>query len=172
MYGITLAKSSSSVSRSFGGWLMLAFIVVLLDQLTKALVVRSFALAERKTIIAGFFDLTLLYNKGASFSFLANAGGWQRWFFIALGTAAALFIIYLLKRHASQTLFACALTLILGGAVGNVIDRIFHGQVVDFLLVYYDRYFWPAFNVADSAISIGAALLIFDEIRRVRRSKG
>jgi signal peptidase II len=167
-----LAKSSRSVSRSFGGWLMLAFIVVLLDQLTKALVVRSFALAERKSIIAGFFDLTLLYNKGASFSFLANAGGWQRWFFIALGTAAALFIIYLLKRHASQTLFACALTLILGGAVGNVIDRIFHGQVVDFLLVYYDRYFWPAFNVADSAISIGAVLLICDEIRRVRRSKG
>lgn len=151
---------------------MLAFIIVLLDQLTKALVVRSFALAERKAIIAGFFDLTLLYNKGASFSFLATAGGWQRWFFIALGTAAALFIIYLLKRHASQTLFATALTLILGGAVGNVIDRIFHGQVVDFLLVYYDRFFWPAFNVADSAITIGAALLIFDEIRRVRRSKG
>ncbi len=163
-----MAKSSR---RGVGSWLMLATLIILLDQLTKALIVRSFAFAERKAIIAGFFDLTLLYNKGAAFSFLASAAGWQRWFFITLGLVAAVFIIYLLLRHAGQTLFALALALILGGAIGNVIDRIFRGQVVDFLLVYYERYFFPAFNVADSAISIGAVLLIFDEIRRVRKSK-
>jgi signal peptidase II len=163
-----LAKSSR---RSVGSWLMLAALIILLDQLTKALIVRSFAFAERKAVITGFFDLTLLYNKGAAFSFLAAAAGWQRWFFIALGLAAAVFMIYLLLRHSAQKLFALALALILGGAVGNVIDRIFRGQVVDFLLVYYDRYFFPAFNVADSAISVGAVLLILDELRRVRRSK-
>ena len=150
---------------------MLSVLVILLDQLTKALIVRSFAFAERKAIVAGFFDLTLLYNKGAAFSFLASADGWQRWFFIILGLAAAIFMIYLLIRHSGQWLFALALALILGGAVGNVIDRIFRAQVVDFLLVYYDKYFWPAFNVADSAICVGAALLILDELRRVRKSK-
>ena len=163
-----MAKSSR---RGAGTWLLLAVLIILLDQLTKALIVRSFAFAERKAIIAGFFDLTLLYNKGAAFSFLASAAGWQRWFFITLGLAAAVFLIYLLIRHSGQKLFALALALILGGAVGNVIDRIFRGQVVDFLLVYYDKYFWPAFNVADSAICVGAVLLILDELRRVRKSK-
>lgn len=163
-----MAKSSRG---SVGSWLMLSLLVILLDQLTKALIVRSFAFAERKAIISGFFDLTLLYNKGAAFSFLASADGWQRWFFITLGLAAAIFMIYLLIRHSGQRLFSLALALILGGAIGNVIDRIFRGQVVDFLLVYYQKYFWPAFNVADSAICVGAALLILDELRRVRKSK-
>lgn len=163
-----MAKSSRGTVR---GWLMLAIIVILLDQLTKALVVRFFAFAERKVMIPGFFDLTLLYNKGAAFSFLAGAGGWQRWFFTILGLAAAVFIIYLLVKHGEQKLFALALALILGGAIGNVIDRLFRSQVVDFLLFYYDRYHFPAFNVADSAITVGACLLILDELRRVRRGR-
>ncbi len=162
---------AKSPRRGVGSWLMLAVLIILLDQLTKALIVRSFAFAERKAVIAGFFDLTLLYNKGAAFSFLASAAGWQRWFFITLGLAAAVFMIYLLIKHSGQTLFSLALALILGGAVGNVIDRIFRGQVVDFLLVYYDKFYWPAFNVADSAICVGAGLLILDELRRVRKSK-
>jgi len=152
-------------------WLLLAVVVVLVDQLTKVLVVRTLSFGERKAIIAGFFDLTLVYNKGAAFSFLAGAGGWQRWFFVGVALAAAAFILYLLWRHGSQRLFACGLALILGGAIGNVADRILRGQVVDFLLAYWDRFYWPAFNVADSAITVGAALLVVDELRRVRGSR-
>ena len=160
-----------SRSPSLGPWLGLAAVVVLLDQLTKVLVLRSFAPGERYSLVAGFFDLTLVFNRGAAFSFLAGAGGWQRWFFIGIGIAAAGFILYLLWKHGSQRLFATGLALILGGAIGNVIDRVLRGQVVDFLLAYWDRFYWPAFNVADSAITIGAGLLIVDEIRRVRRSR-
>lgn len=160
-----------STGVSIRGWLLLAALVIVFDQLTKALVERAFSFAERKAVISGFFDLTLVYNKGAAFSFLAGAGGWQRWFFIGLGTVAAVFIVFLLFRHGGQTLFAAALALILGGAVGNVIDRVWRSQVVDFLLFYYDRYHFPAFNVADSAITVGAGLLILDELLRVRRSR-
>jgi signal peptidase II len=152
-------------------WLLLATVILVLDQLTKILAVKAFAVGERKSIISGFFDLTLTYNKGAAFSFLANAGGWQRWFFTIFGIVAALVIIWLLARHGGQRLFAMALTLILGGAVGNVIDRIYQGQVTDFLLFYHHPWYFPAFNVADSAITVGAILLILDEILRVRRSK-
>ena len=149
-------------------WLLLSLVVILADQLTKVLVVRRFSLGERLAVIPEFFDLTLLYNRGAAFSFLASAGGWQRWFFIGIGVAAAGFILY---QHGSQRLFATGLALILGGAIGNIIDRIWHGQVVDFLLVYWKTFFWPAFNVADSAITLGAVLLILDELRRVRRAR-
>ena len=152
-------------------WLLLSLVVILADQLTKVLVVRRFSLGERLAVIPEFFDLTLLYNRGAAFSFLASAGGWQRWFFIGIGIAAAGFILYLLWQHGSQRLFATGLALILGGAIGNIIDRIWHGQVVDFLLVYWKTFFWPAFNVADSAITLGAILLILDELRRVRRAR-
>ena len=152
-------------------WLLLSLVVILADQLTKVLVVRRFSLGERLAVIPEFFDLTLLYNRGAAFSFLASAGGWQRWFFVGIGTAAAGFILYLLWRHGSQRLFATGLALILGGAIGNIIDRLWHGQVVDFLLVYWKTFFWPAFNVADSAITLGAALLILDELLRVRRAR-
>ena len=152
-------------------WLLLSLVVILADQLTKVLVVRRFSLGERLAVIPEFFDLTLLYNRGAAFSFLASAGGWQRWFFIGIGVAAAGFILYLLWQHGSQRLFATGLALILGGAIGNIIDRIWHGQVVDFLLVYWKTFFWPAFNVADSAITLGAVLLILDELRRVRRAR-
>ncbi len=158
-------------SNSVLGWLLGAVVIILVDQLTKIMTVRAFSLGERKAIIPGFFDLTLAYNKGAAFSFLANAGGWQRWFFTIFGLAAAAFIVWLLVRHSGQRLFSFALMLILGGAVGNVIDRIYRGQVVDFLLVYHNSWFFPAFNVADSAITVGAILLILDELLRVRRAK-
>lgn len=161
----------SSHRSGVSGSLLLAAFIVLIDQLTKLLVERSFTVGMRKPVLPGWFDLTLAYNKGAAFSFLSNAAGWQRWMFIGLGLAAAAFIVFLLVRHGSQRLFSFGLALILGGAIGNVVDRIFRGQVVDFLLAYYDRYFFPAFNVADSAITVGAILLIADELLRVRRSR-
>ncbi len=159
-------------SGPLGGWLALAGVVIALDQATKFAVLRSFSFAERLPVIPGVFDLTLVYNTGAAFSFLASAAGWQRWLFTGIGVAASLFIVWMLARHGSQRMFAFGLSLIMGGAIGNVIDRILHGKVVDFLLVYRDPYYFPAFNVADSAITVGAALLILDEIRRVRRGRG
>jgi signal peptidase II len=153
-------------------WLALATVIVVLDQLTKVMVVRSFQVGERRPVLDGWFDLTLVYNKGAAFSFLASADGWQRWFFIAVGFAAMAFILFLLVRHGSQKLFGVALSLILGGAIGNVLDRVFEGQVVDFLLAHWnDRWYFPAFNVADAAITVGAVLLILDELLRVGKSR-
>jgi signal peptidase II len=153
-------------------WLAIAALVLVLDQLTKAWILSRFRLGERMQVLPGLFDLTLVYNPGAAFSFLANHDGWQRWFFIGIGLAASAFILWLLARHGSQRLFAFALALILGGAIGNVIDRFVHGQVVDFLLVHWrDRWYFPAFNVADSAITVGAVLLILDELLRVRNSR-
>ena len=111
----------------------------------------------------------LVYNKGAAFSFLADAGGWQRWFFTLLGVVVGAFIIWLLYRHTGQKLFCLAVSLILGGAVGNVVDRIIHGHVIDFLDFHLRNTHFPAFNVADCAITLGAILLIVDELRRVRR---
>ncbi len=154
-----------------GGMLVLALAVVGLDQVSKTFAVRLLRSGERITVIPDFFDLTLVYNTGAAFSFLADAAGWQRWFFIGIGVAAAVFLVYLLVRHAAQRMFALGVALILGGAVGNVIDRIHLGKVVDFVLLYHDRFYWPAFNVADAAIFVGVTLLILDEIRRVRRSR-
>ena len=163
-----MTKSNRS---GFGGGLLLALAVVGLDQLTKEMAVRLLHPGSRVPVIADFFDLTLIYNTGAAFSFLAGASGWQRWFFVALGITAALFLVFMLARHAGQRLFALGVALILGGAVGNVIDRIHIGKVVDFVLLYHDRFYWPAFNVADAAITLGVTLLISDEIRRVRRSR-
>ena len=161
----------SKPQAGIGRWLLLSALVAVLDQLTKVLVVRSFSLGQRRAIVDGFFDLTLIYNKGAAFSFLASAGGWQRWFFIGLGIAAVAFMLYLLWRHGQQRLFAFGIALILGGAIGNIIARLLRGQVVDFVLLYWKSFYWPAFNVADSAITVGAALLIVDELRRVQRSR-
>jgi signal peptidase II len=164
-----VARSRSRTG--IGRWLLLSALIVLFDQLTKVLVVRSFTLGQRRAIVDGFFDLTLVYNKGAAFSFLAGAGGWQRWFFIGLGLAAVAFMLYLLWRHGQQKMFALGVALILGGAIGNIIDRILRGQVVDFVLLFWKDFYWPAFNVADCGITVGAALLILDELRRVRRSR-
>ena len=151
-------------------WLAIAVAVVLLDQLTKTLITRSFQLNDVRTITP-FFDLVRAHNTGAAFSFLAGASGWQRWFFIGLGAVAAVFIVWLLARHRDQLLFCWALALVLGGAVGNVLDRILHGHVVDFIQVHWGGAYFPSFNVADSAISIGAVLLILDELRRIRRAR-
>jgi signal peptidase II len=167
------ASGRSSTGPGLRAWLGLAGVVLALDQITKFWIVGRFRLGERLQVVPGLFDLTLVYNPGAAFSFLAAADGWQRWFFVAIGIAASAFIVYLLVRHAGQQrLFAFALSLILGGAIGNVIDRLIHGQVVDFLLAHWqDRWYFPAFNVADSAITVGAVLLILDELLRVRKSR-
>ena len=151
-------------------WLALALLVLFLDQLTKIVIERTFNYGDVRQV-TGFFNLVLTYNKGAAFSFLANAGGWQDEFLTFIGLAASAFILYLLARHGHQRLFACALALILGGAIGNVIDRIVYGHVIDFLDFHWGGWHWPAFNLADSAIVGGAALLILDELLRVRRAK-
>ncbi|MES2164313.1 MAG: signal peptidase II [Pseudomonadota bacterium] len=158
-------KSSASLTP----WLGIAAIVVLFDQLSKITITKTFQLGEEK-IITSFFNLVLAYNKGAAFSFLQNSGGWQRYFFTAIALGAAAWIIVLLKKHGSQRMFSWALSLILGGAIGNVIDRILYGHVVDFLDFHWNGIgHFPAFNIADSAICIGAALFILDELRRVNK---
>lgn len=167
-----MAKTSSS---SLWPWLGIAAIVILADQFTKVLVIGAFDLGHSQAVTS-FFNLVRVHNTGAAFSFLAHAGGWQRWFFVGLGAVATGFIVYMLRQHGGQKLFAWALTLILGGAIGNVIDRLIHGYVVDFLDFHWSFLspmfpggHFPAFNIADCGITIGAALLILDELRRVRR---
>ena len=167
-----MAKSKS-VFKSGAGvwpWLGVALVIFLLDQLTKIAILGAFQLGESLPITS-FFNLVRVHNAGAAFSFLADAGGWQRWFFTGLGTVAALVMVYLLRMHAGQTLFCLALSLLLGGAVGNVVDRVLYSHVIDFLDFYYGTWHFPAFNVADSAITIGACLLILDELLRVRRAR-
>jgi signal peptidase II len=150
-------------------WLAVAAAVIVLDQVTKAMIVAAFRLGDARTL-SPFFDIVRAHNRGAAFSFLNDASGWQRWFFVVLGIVAAGFIVWLLRRHGGQRMFGWALALILGGALGNVIDRLVHGHVIDFVQVHWSQHYFPAFNVADSAITVGAALLILDEIRRVRRT--
>ena len=161
-------RFSSKSSGSLGPWLGIAAIVVLLDQVSKITVSKllAFGASHRLT---DFFNLVLAHNQGAAFSFLAAESGWQRYFFTVLGIVAALFIVFLLKKNAGQRLFCWALALIMGGAIGNVIDRVLYGYVIDFLDVHVGGWHWPAFNVADSAICIGAALFILDELRRVNK---
>lgn len=162
-----MAKSRNSSGLT--PWLGLALVVLLLDQFTKVLILGYFQHGDSHTVTS-FFNLVRAHNPGAAFSFLASAGGWQRWLFTGIGVAATLFILWMLRRHASQRLFCFALALILGGAIGNVIDRVLYGYVVDFLDFHYAGWHFPAFNVADSGISVGAALLILDELLRVRKS--
>ena len=166
---------SHSLSRSGGSgpslwlWLGISVVVVLLDQYTKILIVGDFRLFESRPVTP-FFDVVRLQNTGAAWSFLASAGGWQRWFFVGLALAASAFMLYLLVRNKSQKLFSFAIAMVLGGAVGNVADRIVRGSVVDFLSFHWhDAYTFPAFNLADSAITLGAICLVVDELRRVRK---
>jgi signal peptidase II len=163
------------LTASLGIWLGIALVVLLADQFTKVLIVGSFQHGDSQTLTS-FFNLVRVHNSGAAFSLLANAGGWQRWFFTGIGVLAAGFIVYLLRAHANQRLFCFALALVLGGAIGNVIDRVLYGHVIDFLDFHWDwlapLFFeghFPAFNIADSAISVGAVALIVDELTRVRR---
>jgi len=152
------------------GWLALALLVVVLDQFTKVLILGSFAWGDVREVTS-FFNMVRVHNTGAAFSFLAGASGWQRWFFIGIGLVASAFIMWMLHRHAGQRLFCFAITMIMGGALGNVIDRAVHGYVVDMLDFHAAGWHFPAFNLADSAITLGAACLILDEILRVRRGR-
>jgi signal peptidase II len=147
-----------------GGWLAIAGALALADQATKRWVVA--ALGHDEVVqVTGFFNLVLAYNRGAAFSFLSDASGWQRYAFIAVALGAIALIVWLLIKHPRQTLFCFGLALILGGAVGNVWDRVFLGHVVDFLDFHAGGRHWPAFNVADSAITVGAVALILDGFR-------
>ena len=147
--------------RKLASWYALAVLVVVLDQLTKYWVSASFDFGEARAV-TGFFNLVLTHNKGAAFSFLASAAGWQRGLFIGIALIAIVVISVLLARHSGEKLFCLSLALILGGATGNVIDRIALGYVVDFLDFYIAGWHWPAFNLADSAITVGAVLLVVD----------
>lgn len=157
--------------RKLAPWYALALLLVVLDQLTKYWVSASFGYGDARAI-TGFFNLVLTHNTGAAFSFLAREAGWQRGFFIAIALIAIAVISVLLVRHSGDRLFCLSLALILGGAAGNVIDRILLGHVVDFLDFHIAGWHWPAFNLADSAITVGAVLLIVDSFRPGARRAG
>ena len=147
-----------------GKWLGLSALVIVLDQLTKYLAEAKLVYAEPLAVIPSF-NLILLYNRGAAFSFLSDAAGWQRWFFVTISLSASVFLVFWLRKLGpQQRLLALALSLVLGGAVGNLIDRLVLGHVIDFIQVYYRNFYWPAFNVADSAITVGAVLLVWDAL--------
>lgn len=154
----------------FWRWVALAVLLIAIDQVTKYHFNTALQYGQRINLLP-FFDFTLLYNEGAAFSFLAGAAGWQRWFFTVLGLGASALILFLLRRHATQCRFSLALTLILGGALGNVIDRLMHGHVVDFLLFYWNNAYFPAFNFADMCITVGAILMLWDELARARHAR-
>ena len=145
-------------------WLSLSALVILLDQLSKAWITHHFAFGESLAVLS-VFDLVLTHNTGAAFSFLNDAGGIQRWLFSIIAIVASAWILFLLRKHGKQLLFAFALSMILGGALGNLIDRLVYGYVVDFLSFHWDQHFFPAFNLADSAITCGAFLLIVDSFK-------
>jgi signal peptidase II len=170
-----MAPRSSPGSLAF--WLALAVAVVLADQVTKTLVLTWFAYGEVQPVTS-FFNLVRVHNTGAAFSFLAGASGWQRWFFIGLGLVASAFIVWMIRSNPTQKLFCFAVSMIMGGALGNVVDRMLHGYVVDFLQFRFALLeplfpggYFPSFNVADSAITLGAICLIVDELLRVRRAR-
>lgn len=161
---------ATSTWRRMLPWVALAAAIVLIDQSTKLAIERTFDYGDVEPITS-YFNLVLTYNKGAAFSFLASASGWQKHFLTVIGIGASLFILYLLARHGHQRLFSLALAMILGGAIGNVIDRLAYGHVIDFLDFHVGGWHWPAFNMADSAIVGGAILLVVDELLRVRRAE-
>ena len=172
-----MARIAVGGRASLWPWLGWAVLVLILDQFTKTLILGYYQLGDA-TYVTSFFNIVRAHNTGAAFSFLATAGGWQRWFFTGIGVVAALFIVWQLRQHPGQKLFAFALSSILGGAIGNVVDRLQHGYVVDFLDfhwaflagMFHGGHF-PAFNLADCAITIGAIGLILDELLRARRQE-
>ena len=166
-----MAKRNRFAARkaSMVPWLGVAALIILLDQLSK--IAASKLLATKGFLnITSFFNLVLAYNKGAAFSFLAAEGGWQRYLFTGISLAVSIFLVYLLRKHAAQRMFCWGLALLLGGAVGNLIDRLCYGHVIDFLDFHLGGWHWPAFNVADSAICLGVLLFILDELRRVGKN--
>ena len=167
-----MARSTQAGRTGVGMWPWLAWAVFLMgaDQITKMLILNHYQLGD-STFITSFFNIVRAHNTGAAFSFLSDAGGWQRWLFTGIGLAATLFIVWQLRAHPGQKLFSFALSSILGGAVGNVVDRLMHGYVVDFLQFHYAGWYFPSFNLADSAITVGAACLMLGELLRVRRGR-
>ena len=150
---------------SFLRCMAIAVVTLLLDQASKWLALSQLQIGIPEKVLP-FFNWLLLFNPGAAFSFLAESSGWQRWFFTALGSLACIYIVYMLRKHQDEKLLCVALSLILGGAAGNVLDRLMYGAVVDFIDLHYANWHWPAFNVADSAICIGAVLIIISELRK------
>ena len=166
-----------SDTRGLALWLALAVVVILADQVTKTLIVGYFQLGDSRPVTS-FFNLVRAHNPGAAFSFLAGASGWQRWFFTGLGLVVSGFIIWMIRSNPGQKLFCFAVSMIMGGALGNVVDRLLHGHVIDFLQFRFDFLapmfpggYFPSFNIADSAITLGAICLIVDEVLRVRRGR-
>ena len=156
------------VARNWWRWLLLAAVVIGLDQWTKLAIVDRFVLHEG-VVVTSYFNLVRAHNPGAAFSFLAGADGWQRWFFTALALAASVYITWLLRRHGDEKRLSFALAMILGGALGNAIDRLVHSYVIDFLQFHWAGRAFPSFNLADSAITLGAILLVVDELLRLRK---
>ncbi len=163
-------RSAMPAALTLMAWLGWAMVLLIADQFTKVLVMGYYQLGD-STPVTSFFNVVRVHNTGAAFSFLAGAGGWQRWLFTGIGVVAVGLMLWLLKTHATQKLFAFAIASILGGALGNVIDRVLYGYVVDFLDFHWHSWHFPAFNVADSAITVGAACLILDELLRVRHGR-
>jgi signal peptidase II len=163
-------NQTSPQASSSKWYVLLALGVLIADQMTKWWAQMSLPMAQ-PIKVTDFLNWFLIYNPGAAFSFLSQAGGWQRWFFTVIGIVAAIVIIWLLQKNTHDRPFCLALSLILGGAIGNVLDRLLYGAVVDFIDVHYDGWHWPAFNIADSAISIGATLIVINEIRRAIKDR-
>lgn len=152
-------------------WYAISFVVLVLDQWTKGLAQQHLTFGMSREV-TGFFDLTLAYNRGAAFSFLSNSGGWQRWFFSVIAFVVSLVLaVWIWRLGSRQRILALGLALILGGAIGNLYDRLALGHVVDFISVHYQSYYWPAFNIADSAIFCGAVLLIVDMLQQQKRDR-
>ncbi|MBP3221167.1 MAG: lipoprotein signal peptidase [Neisseriaceae bacterium] len=147
-------------------FVFLSVFIIIFDQITKFAVLKNFQYAERLNIIPNFFDLTLVFNPGAAFSFLSNQNGWQKYFFLILAIVVSCYLIYAVFKKHFGLLGSIGAMMIVGGAIGNVIDRLIHGQVVDFLLFYFGNYYYPAFNVADSFICIGAGLLLLESAKK------
>lgn len=166
----TTSAPGSASKRRFVLWLVLAAVIFWLDQWSKEWILAHYQLGEYTTI-TGFFNIVRAHNPGAAFSFLASAGGWQRWLFTGIGVVVTAVITWQLYRHSHKSLFCLALTCIMGGAIGNVVDRMRHGYVVDMLDFHWMGSHFPAFNLADSAICLGAFLLILDELLRMRRGE-
>ncbi len=154
--------------KNWVGWFGISAIIVALDLYTKHLVQQAFDYGERLGVTS-FFELVRFHNEGAAFSFLADAGGWQKWFFTAVSVVAIVVITYLMIKNLHNKLFCLGLALVLGGAIGNLYDRVTLGYVVDFLYFHVNDWYWPAFNVADSAICIGVALLLWDSFKTEKR---
>ncbi|WP_144633420.1 signal peptidase II [Bordetella genomosp. 13] len=167
---VPAATTDDGARSNLGRWLGLAALIIVFDQATKLYFDNAFSYGQRLNVLP-FFDFTLMYNRGAAFSFLAKEEGWQRWLFTLLGIGAAVFITWLLRRTKGQPRFCLALAMIMGGALGNVIDRVAYGHVVDFLLFYWRDWYYPAFNLADVGITCGAVLLVLDEILRARKAR-